>query len=91
MKRLFVGIVAVVAVLALGGYVFREPLMNAMFERMTANMFVAKDDDPYDPGLAVGERVPAVRAMYQGQEITDIGSVMGGRGIALWVNRSVDW
>jgi hypothetical protein len=91
MKRWLIGIVGVVAVLAFGGYVFREPLMNAMFERMTANMFVAKDDDPYDPGLAVGASVPALRARYQGQVVTDIGTVMGPRGLALFLNRSVDW
>ena len=91
MKRSLIGIVGVIAVLIVGIYVFREPLKDAMFERMTTDMFVANDDDPYDPGLAVGSHIPALRAQYQGREVTDIGEVMGARGLVLYVNRSVDW
>lgn len=91
MKRWLLGIVGVVAVIAVGGYVFREPLLNAMFERMTADMFVAQDADAYDPGLAVGTHVPQLRALYEGRDLTSIGTLTGTKGLALFVVRSVDW
>jgi hypothetical protein len=81
----------VVLVLVLGGYLFREPLMNAIVERMTADMFVTADTDDYDPGVATGEKLPAIRARHDGAEITDIRRFMGTNGTVLIANRSVDW
>ena len=60
-------------------------------DRMTANMFVARDTDSYDPGVAVGQAFPAIRARYHDRELTDIGEFMGRRGMVIFVNRSVDW
>ena len=91
MKKWLIGIASAIAVVALAGYAFRAPLMNAMFERMTAHMFVAKDDDAYDPGIARGERLPPLHARYAGKDVTDASSLMGAKGLALYVNRSVDW
>ena len=56
-----------------------------------ADMFVARDTDSYDPGVAVGEVFPAIRARYQDREITDVGEVKGPRGLVIYVNRSADW
>ena len=58
---------------------------------MTANMFVAKDTDSYDPGVAVGQAFPAIRARYEDRDVTGIGEFMGPRGMVIYVNRSVDW
>ncbi|HET6471513.1 MAG TPA: hypothetical protein VFG38_06700 [Pseudomonadales bacterium] len=91
MKRWLIGIAGAIALVAIGGYVFREPLMNALIERVTANMYVSKDAYPFDPGRAVGERLPPLRALYRGREIADVGALMGAKGLALYVNRSVDW
>ena len=91
MKRVLIGIVALFAVAGAGLYAFREPLLAAAMDRMTANMFVAKDTDSYDPGLAVGETFPAIRARYQDRVVTGIGELMGPRGMVIYVNRSVDW
>jgi hypothetical protein len=91
MQRWLIGVAAGVGLIASGAYAFREPLLGAMFERVTADMFVAKDDDPYDPGLAIGAQLPALRARYAGHEITDVAAFMGANGLALFVNRSVDW
>ncbi len=86
------GITATVIVVAgIAVYTFREPLMTALFEKITADMFVASDTDAYDPGPAVGTTLPAIHARYRGGEVTQLGDFMGSKGLALFVNRSVDW
>lgn len=55
------------------------------------DIFVPADTDAFDPGLPVGARLPQIRALYQGQEITDIDEFMGPKGAVLFANRSVDW
>jgi hypothetical protein len=84
-------VVGALAALALGAYVFREPLMEALFERITADMFVQSDSDTFDPGAAVGARLPAIRASYGEEELTDATTLAGPRGLVLIANRSVDW
>ena len=91
MKKVFVVLAAVVVVAGISVYAFREPLKSAMFDRITADMFVARDTDAYDPGIAVGTALPALRARYQGKEVTQLGDFMGAKGLVLFVNRSVDW
>jgi len=91
MKKWLIGIVGSIAVVVLAGWIFREPLMAAVVDRMTANMFVAEDADSYDPGIAVGERLPAVRALHDGTEVVDLNRFAGPKGMVLFVNRSVDW
>jgi hypothetical protein len=83
--------IGILLVLVLGVYVFREPLMAAVAERMTADMFVQADTDAYDPGVATGASFPAIRALYDGKEVTDIAQFMGPNGLVLVANRSVDW
>ena len=91
MKRVLGYLLVFVAIAGVGIYTFREPLKDVMFERITANMFVARDDDAYDPGVAIGQPLPALRALYLGHEITQLGEVAGAKGTVLFVNRSVDW
>ena len=54
-------------------------------------MFIAADTDGFDPGLAIGEQFPTIRALYEGEEITSIDSFMGERGAIFIANRSADW
>ena len=91
MKRilLFLGVAFVIS--AVAAYAFRAPLAAAIGERITADMFVAADNDAYDPGIATGQQLPAIRALFQGKEITGVQAFMGARGLVLFVNRSVDW
>jgi len=91
MKKVLGVVAAVLVVAGIAVYAFREPLMGAMFERMTANMFVARDDDAYDPGIAVGTEVPPLHARYRDQEVTQLDDFMGSKGLVVFVNRSVDW
>ena len=43
-------------------YLFRAPLKEALFARLTENMFVASDEDAFDPGPALGSDFPGFRA-----------------------------
>jgi hypothetical protein len=81
----------VVALVALGIFAFREPIMGAVVERLTRDMFVAADTDAFDPGVPVGSALPSIRARMADREVTDIGALMGERGAVLIANRSVDW
>ena len=66
MKKRYIAL-TIVAVAASGIYAFHEPLMAAVIDRMTANMYVASDTDAYDPGVAVGQPMPAIRALLDGR------------------------
>ncbi len=91
MKRFLGYALVFVVALSIGGYVFREPLKQAVFDRITQDMFVARDSDAYDPGVAIGQTLPALHARYQGREITQLNEFAGPKGTVLFVNRSVDW
>ncbi len=54
-------------------------------------IFVAEDSDAYSPGVPVGDRFPDIRAMYQGEEITNIDRFIKNRGAIFLAVRSVNW
>jgi hypothetical protein len=56
-----------------------------------ADIFIPSDPDDYDPGLAVGEQFPSIRALYQGEEINDIDQFIRDKGAVFIATRSVDW
>ena len=56
-----------------------------------ANMFVSEVSDAFNPGVQIGERFPAIRALYQGEEITTIDRFIRDRGAIFIAARSVDW
>jgi hypothetical protein len=56
-----------------------------------ANMFVSEVSDTFNPGLQIGERFPAIRAFYQGEEITTIDRFIRDKGAIFIAARSVDW
>jgi len=91
MKKFLMGLAVFIVVAGAGVYVFREPLLERLVDRVTADMFVAADEDPYDPGTALGERFPAIRAFHDGAEVSSVGAFMGERGMIFIANRSVDW
>ncbi len=55
------------------------------------NMFLDADTDQFDPGLPRGAQFPAIRAIYEGQEIDNIEQFFGDKGAVFLANRSVDW
>jgi peroxiredoxin len=77
-------------VLALA-YVFREPLKELAFAVLTQTMFVASDNDDFDPGPAVGSNFPGLQATYQGRSITLINEFAGRNGTVFIASRSFDW
>jgi hypothetical protein len=91
MRKVILSIALVVGVLAVVGFAFREPLTDALVERITTDMFVAADTDAFDPGIAVGSPLPPIRALADGREVNGVDAYMGERGAILVANRSVDW
>jgi peroxiredoxin len=77
-------------VLALA-YVFRGPLKELVFAVLTQDMFVASDNDDFDPGPAVGSNFPGLQASYQGRTITLINEFAGVNGTVFIASRSYDW
>jgi peroxiredoxin len=87
-------LIIITAVLLTGGamlYVFREPLKQFAYDRLTRNMFVAQDNDSFDPGPAVGSRFPGLRATYKDRDITLIEEFAGPNGTLFIASRSLDW
>lgn len=54
-------------------------------------MFIAEDTDGFDPGLAIGDQFPPIRALYEGEEISSIDGFIGENGAIFIANRSADW
>ena len=55
------------------------------------DMFTTEITDDFNPGLQVGDQFPAIRAMYEGEEITTIDRFIRDKGAIFIANRSVDW
>lgn len=64
---------------------------SAPAEDRFANMFVTEITDAFNPGVQVGAQFPAIRAMYQGEEITTIDRFIRDKGMIFIAMRSVDW
>jgi hypothetical protein len=56
-----------------------------------ANMFVTEVSDAFNPGVQIGTRFPAIKALYQGEEITTIDPFIRDKGAIFIAARSVDW
>ena len=77
-----------VAVIAVGSaFLFKDQL----FELITADMFVPADTDSFNPGLAVGQTFPGIKAYYRGQEINGVDDFIHDKGMVFIANRSADW
>lgn len=64
---------------------------SAPAEDRFANMFVTEITDAFNPGVQVGTQFPAIRAMYEGEEITTIDRFIRDKGMIFIAMRSVDW
>jgi len=91
MKKALIIIAAVLLITASLAYLFREPLKEIAFARLTQDMFVASDDDSFDPGPALGSRFPGLHALYQGREISLIEEFAATNGTVFIASRSLDW
>ena len=81
-KILSVALLIVLAVTAIF-YLFREPIKQAVYARLTADMFVAQDTDDFDPGPVIGSHFPGLRARYRGVELTLLDQLAGAKGTVL--------
>lgn len=86
--------------LLLGGalYLFRAPLFDLVAAWLTADMFIDTIPDDYQPGVAIGEPFPAIRAtlLRPGEDnddsvLIDVRDLLGERGVLLVASRSVAW
>ena len=89
-KALLIGLCALLTAAALL-YLFREPVKQALYARITADMFVAGDSDAFDPGPALGSQFPGLRASYRGREVTLLDEFAGKHGTVFIASRSLDW
>ncbi len=78
----------IVGAAAAGLLAFMQPLQA---QPNLDNMFLEADTDQFDPGLPIGAQFPAIRAIYEGQEIDNIEQFFGDKGAVFLANRSVDW
>jgi peroxiredoxin len=62
-----------------------------VFTQITQGMFVAVDNDDFDPGPAINSHFPGLQATYQGRSITLIDEFKGVNGTAVIASRSFDW
>ena len=101
MKKILKGFAAVVIILGLPIAavlldtppikLFGGKVIGLLEGPVTSGMFVSEDTDGFSPGLPIGARFPAIRALYQGQEVTSIEQFMGERGAVFVAVRSADW
>ena len=56
-----------------------------------ADMFITEITSDFDPGLQVGDAFPAIRALYEGEEILSIDRFIRDKGAIFIAVRSVDW
>lgn len=91
MKRILI----IVAAMLFGAgallYLFREPVKQSLYDRLTADMFVPADIDDFDPGPALGSDFPGVNAQYRGRRIQLINDFAGENGTVFIASRSLDW
>ncbi len=78
----------IAGIAAAGLFVLMQPLQA---QSNLDDMFLEADTDRFDPGLPIGARFPAIRAIYEGQEIDNIEQFFGDKGAVFFANRSVDW
>ena len=101
MKKILKGFATVVIILGLPfaavildappTKLFGGKVIGLLEAPLAGDMFVSEDTDTFSPGLPVGARFPAIRALYQGQEITSIDRFIGARGAVFVAVRSADW
>lgn len=72
-------------------YLFREPLREFAYEQLTRDMFVAADQDDFDPGPSVGSSFPGLHATHEGRSVSLLNPFAGANGTLFIASRSLDW
>lgn len=90
MKKIAFSVGLLMTILAVA-YLFREPLKQGAYDKVTSDMFVTADDDAFDPGPVDGSLFPGVNATYQGRDISRLDEFYGANGTVFLAVRSADW
>lgn len=90
-KKVFLISASLLLVLAGSAYLFRTQLWEVPVDHLSKDIFIAADTDDFDPGLAVGSKFPAIKALYKGTEVNDIRNLSRDKGMVFIANRSADW
>ena len=56
-----------------------------------ADMFITDITDDFNPGLQIGDQFPAIRALYEGEEVMSIDRFIRDKGAIFIAMRSADW
>ncbi|MCP5129753.1 MAG: peroxiredoxin family protein [Pseudomonadales bacterium] len=91
MKNILAILTALLLAVAVVGYLFFEPLQAFTYARLTRDMFVAYDNDNFDPGPLAGSRFPGINASYRGGKIQLVEEFAGRNGMVFIADRSLDW
>jgi hypothetical protein len=91
MKKILLGLVAVVVVAGAAIYLFRDAVIATASEILTADMFVDATVATLEVGVPVGERFPQILVVHEGETVTDVARFAGPNGLVLFANRSVVW
>ncbi|MFT7305356.1 MAG: hypothetical protein ACI9P7_000616 [Candidatus Azotimanducaceae bacterium] len=94
MKKVLLCLTALLAITAVLGFAFKEPLKEMVYEQVTQDMFVEVDDDNFEPGrqgTQTGDQFPPVRVSYQGTELIALTKFAKQRGLVVMFSRSVIW
>jgi hypothetical protein len=91
MKKILLVVLGALTVTVLALYLLRQPLLENVAARITQDMFVDADPDDFDPGVAVGERLPPILASFDGESVTSLDRFAGRHGLVFMANRSAVW
>lgn len=87
LKKLFVALGLAVLLIGAGVLLFKEQAMSLI----TKDMFVGEDNDTFNPGVAVGQFFPAIKALHNGEIISSTVPFIRDKGMVFIANRSASW
>ncbi len=91
MKKIIVSIAGLAVILLAGGYLFKDQVKESALDVMLSDMYVPEDNDDFDPGVVINDQFPGIKAIRNGQEVSQIDEFIKDKGMIFIANRSVDW
>ena len=91
MKKKITILAVILTSLVAGVYLYLQPIKQVVYDQVTSNMFIALDNDAFDPGPAVGSHFPGVNATWQARELRTLREFAGRNGTVFVATRSADW
>jgi peroxiredoxin len=91
MKKVLIALSLVVGVFVGLGFVFKAQFIELAKDAVTSDMFVVSDTDDFNPGTKIGEKFPAISAIFNDATVTSLTQFTGSRGAVFIVSRSLVW